>query len=71
MNNGDSQQVKVSLSDYGFKTDGEWYALEIPLQDLVDLGLDIAQVTAPLVLIGQSGEIGDILLVDAVYLNQQ
>ena len=71
MNNGDSQQVKVSLSDYGFKTDGEWYALEIPLQDLVDSGLDVTQVTAPLVLIGQSGETGDILLVDAVYLNQQ
>ena len=52
-------------------TDGEWYTLEIPLQDLVDSGLDVTQVTAPLVLIGQSGETGDILLVDAVYLNQQ
>lgn len=70
MNNSDTSQAKLDLSAYGFKADGAWYNLEIPLSDFADLGLNLSQVRAPLVFIGQAGMPGDRLLIDAVYLSQ-
>ncbi len=71
MNNSDTAQAKLNLSPYGFKTDDAWHSLEIPLADLEQQGLDLTQVMAPLVLIGQAGMSGDRLLIDAVYLSRQ
>lgn len=70
MNNSDTEQTKISLNDYGFVTDGEWHDLNIPLSALSDRGLDLSQVSAPLVLIGGRGEIGDTLYIDAVFLSR-
>lgn len=70
MNNSDTAQAKVKLRDYGFIANGEWHSVEIPLSDLMDIGLDITQIAAPLVLIGGAGDAGERLLIDAVYLNR-
>ena len=70
MNNSDTAQAKVKLQDYGFIANGEWHSVEIPLSDLMDIGLDITQIAAPLVLIGSAGDAGERLLIDAVYLNR-
>lgn len=67
MNNSDLEQVKLKAADYGFSTDGEWHSLFIPLSDFTDQGLDLEQVLAPLVLIGNRGAGGERILVDAVY----
>lgn len=69
MNNSDTAQAKLSLSSYDWRVDGAWHNLEIPIQDFAEAGLDLTSVVAPLVIIGGSGDDGDELLIDAVYLS--
>ena len=70
MNNSDTAQSKLDLSSYGFNTDGEWHSVVIPLSDFAEQGLDLSQIRAPLVMIGQAGMSGDRLFIDAVYLSR-
>ena len=69
MNNSDSERALLKVSDYGFSTDGQWHSLEIPLSDFVQAGLNLEQVLAPLVFVGLSGNEGDLLWIDGVYLS--
>lgn len=59
--------VEFSIEDYGFVADGEWHALQIPLQDFVDRGLDLSAMVSPLILSNEGGDSGDQLLIDAFY----
>ena len=70
MNNSDTAQFKINLVDHGWESNGNWQQLEIPLETLIEKGLDLTQVRAPFVLIGGSGEAGEKLLIDAVYLSK-
>ena len=70
MNNSDTAQAKLDLSNYGFNTDGEWHNINIPLSDFAEQGLDLSQIRAPLVMIGQAGMPDDRFLIDAVYLSR-
>jgi len=62
--------VFVAASDYGFRNDGTWHRVVIPLSDFTSQGLDLSSIRSPLIL--SSGtlsiEPGDELLVDDVYL---
>lgn len=69
MNNSDSEQVRVKVSDYGFSADGAWHTLNIPLTDLAERGVELSAVLAPLVLIGGQSEGGERLMIDGVYLS--
>ena len=60
-------EVAFSIEDYGFVADGEWHALQIPLQDFVDRGLDLSAMVSPLILSNEGGDSGDQLLIDAFY----
>lgn len=59
---------RLSLADYGFNADGEWYDLEIPLSDISDAGVDISSITRPFVLAGENAPLGATLVVDNLYL---
>jgi hypothetical protein len=61
-------EARVSVADYGFKADGEWHDLRIPLADLVAQGIDLTEVTIAFSVGGGSGTAADTLLIDALYL---
>lgn len=65
----DSDTRAVMASDYGYANDDAWHHVVIPMSDLAAEGLDIAAVSAGLVLLGGSGDAGASLLVDGVYLS--
>jgi len=69
MNFGESGQAQVDLAEYGFAADGAWHDLTIPLSDYADAGVDLSQVTAPLVFVGGAGEQGESVLIDGVFLS--
>jgi len=69
MNNSDSEQARVKVSDYGFRADGAWHTLSIPLTALAERGVDLSAVLAPFVLIGGQSEGGERLIIDGVYLS--
>lgn len=58
----------VQASTYGYANDGEWHHLAIPLSDYS--GIDLTQVTGPLVLIGNAGDNGERLYIDNAYYTQ-
>lgn len=58
----------VAASSYGYVNDGEWHHIAIPLEDYA--GLDLTQVTGPLVMIGDAGDQGERLYIDNVYYTQ-
>ena len=68
MNSVAERQGAVSVAAYGFRPDGAWHDLEIPLADFAAAGADLAQIIAPLVFLGGEGQAGDSLLVDGVYI---
>ena len=66
--NDASGTSKVKMSDYGFRGDGAWHTMVIPLADLEAAGLDLSSVQAPFVLLGGPGAAGSAVLIDAVYI---
>ena len=69
MNNPGDVQTVIDLADYGYRADGQWHRLEIPLSDYADAGADLTQVTAPLVFAGPAGAAGEGVLIDGVFLS--
>lgn len=67
MNGPGENQGVVEAAEYGFAADGAWHRLEIPLSDYAAAGVDLGQVSAPLIFIGGAGESGDSILVDGVF----
>ncbi len=67
MNGPGENQGTVDAEDYGFATDGEWHRLQIPLSDYAAAGVDLSQVSAPLIFVGGAGESGHSILVDGVF----
>jgi hypothetical protein len=53
---------------FGFSADGEWHHLVIPLADFAAAGVDLSQVTGPLIVAGEGGAEGDVLYIDNLYL---
>lgn len=66
--NDASGTSKVKVSDYGFRGDGGWHTMTIPLADFAAAGLDLSSVQAPFVLLGGPGAAGSAVLIDAVYI---
>jgi len=66
--NDASGTSKVKMSDYGFRGDGGWHTMTIPLAALAAAGLDLSSVQAPFVLLGGPGAAGSAVLIDAVYI---
>ena len=62
------KDVKVAASSYGYVNDGEWHVLEIPMQDLIDLGLQPTTVRSPFVFAKEGGNAGDQLSIDSLFL---
>lgn len=61
------REGRVDVADYGLVADGEWHILDIPLADLVRGGVDLSQVSLPLLLVGEGGEEGDGVSIDDLY----
>jgi len=58
-------------TDYGYVNDGEWYFLEIPLQDAIDRGWDPSKARSPFIVGGApGGQPGDVLLIDNLYFTK-
>jgi hypothetical protein len=57
----------VHLQDYGWKADGEWHSLEIPVADFVAQGLDVTVVEAPFAFAGGPSHGGETVLIDDLY----
>lgn len=64
---GGEIEGSVSVTDHGFAADGAWHHLQIPLSAFTEQGVDLTSVTAPLVLVGETGAAGDELRVDDLY----
>lgn len=67
---GGGTETIVQATSYGWVNDGQWHHLEVPLQDFVDGGTDLSAVTAPFVLIGAGGAVGESLKIDNLYYTQ-
>jgi len=66
--NGGGVENSVSVSDYGFATDGEWHSLSIPLEDI---GVDLSSVSVALIMLADLVEDGEELIIDDVYFSQE
>ena len=70
MQSSGGTEGKLTLSNYGFATDGEWHSLQIPLADFESTGLNLSAVTAPFVLVAAGGSSGEELRIDEVYFSK-
>ena len=61
---------EVDAADYGFVPDGNWHSISIPMTALEESGLDLSTITSPIGLGGLTGEAGDTLWVDNLYLTK-
>jgi hypothetical protein len=63
--------VQVRANDYGWKNDGQWHSLSIPLANFP--GLNLARVRSPFTIgndaTGGTAQLGESLLIDDVYLD--
>lgn len=59
---------RITAADAGFVADGEWHHLVLPLADFASGGVDLSQITVPLILAGEGGAEGDELYIDNLYL---
>lgn len=64
------RSVVFAVTDYGYKNDGEWHSLEIPLSDAIERGLDLTRVRSPFIIGAAGGRSGDLLLIDNLYLTE-
>ena len=69
MLHGDSQTQAAVLkaTDYGWKNDGVWHHLSVPLADFVAKGANLKKVRGPFVIGGMRIEVDESLLVDNLY----
>lgn len=58
----------LSAADYGYKADGQWHSLRIPLADFAAGGVDLTDVRVAFALGGPGGSAGQEILVDDVYM---
>lgn len=65
---GGGQERRVKVSDFGAVADGEWHRMRIPLSEFA--GADLHLVTVPLLLVGEAGTAGDLLVVDDCYFSR-
>jgi hypothetical protein len=63
-----TQEAVISAGPYGWKNDGAWHTLTIPLADFVAKGGNLAKVRGPFVIGGLGPKNGEKLLVDDVYM---
>ena len=64
---GNEKEVRLQAGSYGWAADGEWHNLSFSLSDFAKEGLDLGQVTVPLMLLGKAGSGGEALLIDNLY----
>lgn len=62
-------EARVDVGELGFIPDGTWHSLRIPLGAFP--GLDLSQITVVMLVIGESGTAGDVLLIDDVYFTKE
>jgi hypothetical protein len=62
-------EARLTVADLGVTADGEWHELEVPLTAFA--GVDLSAVTVALLLVGEGGDAGDVVGVDAVYLTRR
>jgi hypothetical protein len=67
MNSGASTSVQLGAAAYGWRNDGEWHHLAIPVADFVAKGLVVRETVAPFVLVAGQGASGHSLLLDNLY----
>jgi len=63
------QTYSVQATAYGYKADGAWHALAIPVADFVMHGFDPAQTRAAFVIGGGAGKLGDALKVAELFFD--
>jgi hypothetical protein len=63
-----TQEAVLSAGLYGWKNDGAWHNLSIPLADFVAKGGNLAKVRGPFVIGGLGPKNGEKLLVDDMYM---
>ena len=63
----------VRANDYGWVNDGQWHSLSVPLQDFVNLGLDLSRMRSPFTIGNDPSEgtakVGETLLIDDLYVD--
>lgn len=65
---GGGREARVSVGALGLVPDGEWHALEIPLEAFA--AADLSAVTVGLLLVGEGGDAGDAVAIDGLYLTR-
>ncbi len=61
--------VSVNASSYGWRPDGTWHHLAVPLADFTAGGLQLSAVRGALLLGGTGGKAGEQLVVDNLYVD--
>lgn len=69
MNSG--KDASVDATAYGYKNDGVWHVLTIPVADFVKAGLDVTATRAPFVLGGGGGAAGESLKLAGLYFEEE
>jgi hypothetical protein len=66
--NDATKSVQLDVAKYGYKNDGEWHHLAIPVADFTaSNGVKLNAINAPFVLIAGQGPAADKLLMDNLY----
>ncbi|MFY0572796.1 hypothetical protein ACN28E_54450 [Archangium lansingense] len=65
------KSVQLDVEKYGYRNDGEWHHLAIPLADFTAGGLKLNVVSAPFVFIAGQGAAADKLLLDNLYFTAE
>ncbi|RKH10175.1 hypothetical protein D7V97_14570 [Corallococcus sp. CA053C] len=58
---------QLAMSKYGWKNDGEWHHLAIPVADYTAAGLKLNAVSSPFTFAAEGGATGQSLLLDNLY----
>ncbi len=65
--------IAVKANAYGWKNDGQWHTLDVPLTDFVSQGLDLSRMRSPFTIgndqSAATAKLGDVLLLDDVYVD--
>ncbi|MFE8595832.1 hypothetical protein [Archangium violaceum] len=68
---GTDKSVQLDVEKYGYRNDGEWHHLAIPLADFTAGGLKLNVVSSPFALIAGGGAPADKLLLDNLYFTAE
>ncbi len=63
-------ELALDPRDYGYRNDGKWHFLKIPLQDAIDRGFDPSNARSPFIIGGTTLQPGDVLLIDNLYFTK-